>query len=64
MRKTWRSSQVSSTSRLRARALARSRPNGFSITTRVNRVSRGGLIIPAAFSCLSNVGNVLGGVAK
>ena len=64
MRKTWRSSHVSSTSRLSARALSRSRPKGFSITTRVNRVSKGELIMPAAFSCLSSVGNVLGGVAK
>ena len=64
MRKTCRSSHVSSTSRLRARALGRSRPNGFSITTRVNLVSNGPEIRPAAFSCLSSVGNALGGVAK
>ncbi len=64
MRKTCRSSIAPSTIRFSARAEARSRPKGFSITTRVNRASPGGRMSPCFCSCRSSTGKVLGGVAK
>ena len=53
MRKTWDSSNTSSTRRLSSRADARSRPNGFSITTRVSACSQCCSLAVPSFSTIT-----------
>ena len=64
MRKTCRSSITSRTVRFSARAEARSRPKGFSMTTLVKRGSETDRMSPCLCSCRKSTGKVLGGVAK
>ena len=48
----------------RAAPMRRSRPNGFSITTRVHDAPCGGAISPARAAAAGSVSNSVGGVAR
>ncbi|CFR88296.1 Uncharacterised protein [Mycobacterium tuberculosis] len=63
MRKTASSGKTALTALFSSRALARSWPNGFSITTRLHR-SPCGRARPDLCSCSHTTGKDLGGIAR
>ncbi len=63
MRKTWSGSNTSCTSAFSSRALARARPNGFSMTARRHEPS-GGSARPCFLSCRTTFGKNFGGTER